>query len=211
MRRKLAAIGIAMRSGSNLVSRESNMPSALVVKCHRSLRQLRSWQKVFATGRALVLTMSITFLSTGDASATTNFFDLFGSVCVAVHSIENGSRAKLRDDIGARIVPVLLDKIRVIQKFRTIRSRPDCLKPDALGFERQLMLELYVKLQIVDFENKNLKLAIIGGYAPNAGGLFADYELQPMVILKTPTISDDEIDRKLIEYVERNLLSLLRR
>jgi hypothetical protein len=145
-----------------------------------------------------------------EVNASMTVLSVYGQICVTVYDLRDEGQGRIRDDIAKSITSELQIKVSALQGLRKIRARPDCIKPGEDGFDRQLQLALYVKHQMVDLDGGKLNVVIIGGGSPNAGGLFADYDFQPIVIFQRDSVSDKTIEEKLIEYVDRNLVSTLR-
>jgi hypothetical protein len=52
-------------------------------------------------------------------------------------------------------------------------------------------------------------MAIIGGSSPVVGEVLSEYELQPTIIIQKEEIYDRQIEAALLEFVQRNVISLI--
>jgi hypothetical protein len=178
---------------------------------HSQIGAWSFWQRLLPRNFALALAVLIDSALFGGLNASIKVLGLYGQICVTVYDLREGSeRGKIRDDVAARISAVLQTKISGLQKLRKIRPRSDCIKPGEIGFDRQFMLALYVKYEAIEVDGKKYSLVIIGGSSPNAAGAFADYDLHPIAIVQQGVVSERTIEEKLVEYVDRNLVSTLR-
>jgi hypothetical protein len=132
----------------------------------------------------------------------------FWSTCISVFDLQKNFTSKDRDDLAARVARSVQVTMEQAEHGRKVLSAPNCIRTDQVGFDRQLFLDLSVKRQTVKLDDRDWSLVIAGGVARN--GLFQDRDLQPIVVLKQDQITDDDIVRALMEFVDRGVVEAVR-
>jgi hypothetical protein len=150
-------------------------------------------------------------LGMGSLNASPKLFQFFGRICLVIYDLHSDHNYRLRDDMAARIAPQLEEAAKAKNRFMTVRPRQHCTQPHEQGVAQQLMMELYVKRQKTNAMGDELNFVIVGGSSPNAGDVLSEYELQPTVLVERGQIPDSDIERAFVEYVERNVISLIER
>jgi hypothetical protein len=145
----------------------------------------------------------------GRADASPKLFQFFGRICLVVYDLHGDRNYVLRDDMAARIASPLEEAAKAKNRFMRVRPRPECTQPHEEGVAQQLIMELYAKRQKVQVMGRELNLIVVGGSSPNGRDVLSEYELQPTILLQREQVSDRDIERALLEFVERNVISLI--
>jgi len=156
----------------------------------------------------LVAYLAVQLLVVEAANGTLQLGGL-SSLCLTVYELDENANMKKRSDLAERVGNVIRTKVAEARSPQPVRSDLTCIKPNQMGFDRQLMLDLSVKKQVVKIDGQNWHLIIVGGVS--AEGLFQDRALQPVIILERNDAADDSIVEALIEFVDRTIVASLRR
>lgn len=145
------------------------------------------------------------------ANATTSAFSGYTSICLSIFDLTRDHDFKFRDDISDRIAPVLDKKAHDLLTRMRVYSRPACARPSEFKYPSQISLELSVKRQTLSVDEKQYNVAVIGGSSSNVRAPLSDYELQPIILIQTTSLSDDVVEKALADYVETRVLSLIKK
>jgi hypothetical protein len=130
-------------------------------------------------------------------------------VCISVFDLTPNGDLNTRNDLADRVSRIVRTRVKALQPYRNVWAKPECIKPDLPGFDRQLMLVLSVKRQKLKLDGRDWNLVIAGGVSTE--NVFQDRALQPIVIAQQESISDDSVVDALVEFVDRSVISALRR
>ena len=144
------------------------------------------------------------------AFASTNFFQFYTQICITVYELHQDHQHKVRDDLSRVVAPELERATKQINKWISVKSRPDCIQASDKYFEKVLSFELFIKRQTIEIQRKAMHLAVVGGSSSNGRGPFSDYELQPLVLLDSAPVDGDRIAQALTQYVLRVVLPVMK-
>jgi len=144
------------------------------------------------------------------ATASLSVTSLFWHVCIYVSELEEDLTYRDRNDLAAQVVSAIQIKVQVVSPGRIVRALPNCIiKADQPGYDRQLMLMLSVKRQTTKVDGQDRNVVVAGGVSTD--GLFQDRHQQPVVIVQKEPVSDDDVVKALIAFVDRAIVEALRR
>src|SRR5882724_12146809 len=99
----------------------------------------------------IVLTLLVNSIGIPTARATQSLAVQIGPICIWVFQPAADNNVMTRDDLAERVSNIVRVKVEAAEQGnkRKVWARPDCIKVDQVGFDRQLMLQLSVKRQVV--------------------------------------------------------------
>ena len=130
-----------------------------------------------------------------------------GLVCIEVYELAEDGALRSRKDLGEYVSTDLQTKLTSHGLSVKVRAQPNCIKPDQLGFDRQLQMVLSVKKQTKKVDNREWNVLVAGGTSPD--GLFQDRELQPVLIVQQDVVSDVVIVDALNKFVDQTIVTAL--
>jgi hypothetical protein len=162
---------------------------------------------------SLLFIMSAVLISSAGTSAKADqrLSAFFSHICIWTFDLAEDSSLQTRTDLAERVADAIRPKVEaaVRNTKRKVWAAPNCIKADQPGFDMQLSLNLSVKRQKVTLDSQVWNLVVAGGVSTN--GLIQDREVQPVVLLQRENISEDGIIDALVSFVDRVVVTALRR
>jgi hypothetical protein len=157
----------------------------------------------------LVSVLLLNPVTVPSAKASLRVTSLFWHICIYVSELEQDLTYRDRNELAAQVGSAIQIKVQAVSPGRIVRALPNCIKGDQPGYDRQLMLMLSVKRQTTKVDGQDRNVVIAGGVSID--GLFQDRHEQPVVIVQKERVSDDDVVKALIEFVDRSIVEALRR
>jgi hypothetical protein len=159
---------------------------------------------------AVVPMLAIQIAFTEPSTASMRRTSLFGSICMFATELSGSTALQARGEFAERVSAVIRNKLIAIDPGtkRRVAAAPNCLRINEPGFDRELKLMLSIKRQTVKLGGDDWNVVVASGVSLD--GLYQDREVQPTILIKQNTISDDMVVDALIEYVDRTIVAELR-
>jgi len=162
---------------------------------------------------AILALIALDSFSVVPSAASQRRSGIFGSICIFASDLSDEAGAlvlKDRNDLAERVSLSVRARVNAVLPgtSRRVAAPPNCIHSSESGFDRELKLLLSVKRQKINLAGRDWNIVIASG--TSLDGLYADREVQPVVLIKQEAISDDAVVTALIEFLDRTIVEELR-